>query len=53
MLKRTRGGSCKKVSVSVEEREGVDKFNYIGMLISMDRGICSVGSGSEFLREER
>ena len=32
-------GSCEKVRVNGEEMEEVDKFNYLGVMISTDGGM--------------
>ena len=33
VVKKYQKGSCEKVSVSGEERQKVEKFNYLGMMI--------------------
>ena len=34
LVKKDQRGSCEKVRVSGEEMQEVDKFNYLGMMIS-------------------
>ena len=38
-VKKYQKGSCEKVSVSGEERQKVEKFNYLGIMISADSGM--------------
>ena len=39
MVKEDQMGSCEKVRVNEEEMQEVDKFNYLGVMISMHGGI--------------
>ena len=38
-IKMTRGGSCERVGLSGEEIQDVNKFNYLGVMISTDGGM--------------
>ena len=38
-IKKDQMGSCEKVRVNVEEMHEVDKFNYLGVMISTDGGL--------------
>ena len=39
MVKKEQMESCEKVKVSREEMQEVDKFNYLGVIISTDGGM--------------
>ena len=39
MVKKDQMGSCEKVRVSGEEMHEVDKFNYLGVMVSTDGGM--------------
>ena len=52
-IKKDQMGSCEKVRVNGEELQEVDKFNYLGVMISMDGGMEERQWFTGYLREER
>ena len=39
VVKNDQKGSCEKVRVSGEEMQELDKFNYLGVIVSKDCGM--------------
>ena len=42
-IKKDQLGSCERVRVNGEELQEVDKFNYLGVMISTDGGMGEEG----------